>query len=300
MADATRYIIANTDPNWLSYLKATTPREVNFWRPGAPPMNVTPGTPWFYKLRGTKQIVGCGFFAAYSMMPMKMAWETFGHANGMPDFTSFIRVIASLREGTTSAITEIGCAALVDPVYFSTPVEYDRMYGPVLSKDTCDPDDARLWDALTQAMSVSQAEHGVSPLTIPGGRGAVTLVRPRLGQSSFRTAVLSAYERRCAITGERTLPVLQAAHIRPFANVEEHDVRNGLLLRSDIHSLFDAGLVTVRSDLRFHVSSQIRERYENGRDYYALEGRSIRLPTNERQRPLLEHLDYHSSEIFQP
>ncbi len=300
MDDATRYIIANTDPDWLAYLKATAPREVNFWRPGAPPTRVAPGTPWFYKLRGTKQIVGCGFFAAYSVMPLKMAWETFGQANGARNFESFVRIIAALRRDPTSAITEIGCAALVDPIYFSSPVEYDRMYGPMLSGDTRDADGARLWKSLTRAVSRSQAEHGVSSFALPGGRGAPTLIRPRLGQSSFRTAVLSAYGRRCTITGERTFPVLEAAHIRPFADTEAHDVRNGLLMRSDLHSLFDAGLVTVQSDFRVHVSSQIRERYENGRDYYALEGRVIRLPTNEHERPLREYLDHHSSSIFQP
>jgi putative restriction endonuclease len=300
MDDATRYIIANTDPNWFSYLKKAAPREVNFWRPGAPPTKIAPGTPWFFKLRNTTRIVGCAFFAAYSVMPLKMAWETFGQANGVPDFNSFVRVIASLRHAPTTAISEVGCAALVDPVYFSTAVECERMYGPIRGQDTRDTDGAELWNALVQAMNRSQADYGISPLVLPGGRGAATLIRPRLGQSSFRTAVLSAYGRRCTITGERTLPVLEAAHIRPFAEAEEHDVRNGLLMRSDLHSLFDAGLVTVQSDLRVHVSSQIRERYENGRDYYALEGRLIRLPSNKREHPLTEYLDYHSSTIFQP
>ena len=48
-----------------------------------------------------------------------------------------------------------------------------------------------------------------------------------------------AYERRCAVTGEKTLPVLEAAHIRPYALLGPHRVNNGLLLRSDLHKLFD-------------------------------------------------------------
>jgi putative restriction endonuclease len=176
----------------------------------------------------------------------------------------------------------------------------------MVAHDTRNVESARLWEALTEAMhgafseTARAADAPISHLNIPGGLGAPTLIRPRLGQSSFRTAVLAAYERRCVVTGERTLPVLQAAHIRPFADVNEHDVRNGLLMRSDLHVLFDAGLVTVDPDLRFRVSSKIREMYENGRDYYALHDRSIRSPRSRDQRPLREHLDYHSSVIFKP
>ena len=304
--DATRYVVRSTDPVWFGFLRARRPREVNFWIPSAGPVAVAPGTPWFYQIRRTGQIFGCGFFAAYSKMPLMMAWETFGEANGAPTYPEFVKIIAKLRDAPTSGISEIGCAALVDPIYFDEPVPYNRMYGPMESHDTRDPEGARLWQALTEAMhgafadAPRAADAAISQLNIPGGRGAPTLIRPRLGQSAFRTAVLAAYERRCAVTGERTLPVLQAAHIRPFADVNEHDIRNGLLMRSDLHVLFDAGLVTVDSNLRFRVSSKIREMYENGRDYYALNDRSIRSPRFAEQRPLREHLDYHSSVIFKP
>jgi hypothetical protein len=82
--------------------------------------------------------------------------------------------------------------------------------------------------------------------------------------------VTDAYSRRCAITGERTLPALEAAHIKPFAQGGSHEPTNGLLLRRDIHALFDAGYVTVTPDMHFRVSRRIKEEYENGRHYYAL------------------------------
>src|SRR5690606_11461688 len=75
--------------------------------------------------------------------------------------------------------------------------------------------------------------------------GAEYLARARLGQGAFRVLVTDAYQKRCAISGERTLPVLQAAHIRPYAAAGPHRVSNGLLLRSDLHILFDRGYVTV-------------------------------------------------------
>src|SRR5258706_5120751 len=94
--------------------------------------------------------------------------------------------------------------------------------------------------------------------------GEPHLIRPRLGQGAFRVLVTDIYRRRCAVTQERTLPALEAAHIRPYGDGGTHEARNGLLLRRDIHSLFDAGYVTVTPDLRFEVSRRIREEFENG------------------------------------
>jgi putative restriction endonuclease len=109
---------------------------------------------------------------------------------------------------------------------------------------------------------------------------------------------MDLYDRRCAVTGERTLPVLEAAHIKPFGANGPHDLRNGLLLRSDLHTLLERGYVTVTPELRFEVSPGSAEEFENGRDYYALHGRSVRSP--ERSEPALarEYLDWHASNVF--
>ena len=86
------------------------------------------------------------------------------------------------------------------------------------------------------------------------------VVPPRLGQSAFRVIVTDAYERRCAITGEGTPPVLEPAHIKPYSSGGPHEPENGLLLRSDLHTLADQGYVTVDADqLKVVVSSRIRE-----------------------------------------
>jgi putative restriction endonuclease len=117
--------------------------------------------------------------------------------------------------------------------------------------------------------------------------------------AATRTRVVSstdAYERRCAITGERTLPVLEAAHIKPYGSGGPHELENGLLLRSDLHTLFDQGYLTVDADqLKVVVSSRIREEFENGRDYYHLHGRAIRLPRESDSLPSHEYLAFHNS-----
>jgi putative restriction endonuclease len=85
-----------------------------------------------------------------------------------------------------------------------------------------------------------EAHQAGVPIAVPR-YGAPTLIRPRLGQGAFRISVTDVYQRRYAITGERTLPILDAAHIQPFADGGEHNITNGLLLRTDIHRLFDLG-----------------------------------------------------------
>jgi putative restriction endonuclease len=106
------------------------------------------------------------------------------------------------------------------------------------------------------------------------------MAKPRLGQAGFRVAVLDAYDRRCAVTEEKTLPVLEAAHIRPYADGGGHEVGNGLLLRSDFHTLFDAGYLTIDTDYRLLVSKRLKEEFSNGRHYYEHHGARVpNLPT---------------------
>jgi len=130
------------------------------------------------------------------------------------------------------------------------------------------------------------------------GWGEPTLIRPRFGQGAFRVIVTDNYTRRCAVTGERTLPALDAAHIRPYADHGEHEPSNGLLLRRDIHSLFDRGYVTVTPTRRFEVSRRIRDEFENGRDYYAMQGTEIRVPEQIELQPDPDALRWHNEKIF--
>ena len=109
-----------------------------------------------------------------------------------------------------------------------------------------------------------------------------------------------AYERRCAVTGERTLPVLQAAHIKPYSQLGPHSTENGLLLRSDLHTLFDRGYLTVTPEMELRVSRRIRDEFENGRDYYALERAPVRQPVAPYPPPARDYLEWHGDTIFRP
>jgi HNH endonuclease len=98
------------------------------------------------------------------------------------------------------------------------------------------------------------------------------VILPRLGQGSFRVIVTDAYKRRCAFTTSPILHVLEAAHIRPYGENGSHAVTNGILLRQDVHTLFDRGYITVTPEYRFEVSRRIKEEFDNGREYYSGHG----------------------------
>ena len=120
----------------------------------------------------------------------------------------------------------------------------------------------------------------------------------RLGQGAFRVLVTDAYQRRCAVTGEKTLPVLEAAHIKPYAEEGPHRVSNGILLRSDLHKLFDLGYVTVTPDYAFKVGDRLRDDFSNGRSYYGLNGTPLALPAVPAQRPDRDLLAWHGEALF--
>lgn len=136
--------------------------------------------------------------------------------------------------------------------------------------------------------------------TVIHGRmfGDPRLIAPRLGQGSFKAVVLDAYHRTCAITNTRIRPVLEAAHIRPVASGGEHRVDNGLLLRSDVHTLFDNGYLGVDRRYRLRVSPKLRTEFGNGESFYALAGESIALPERRADRPSREFLEWHNDTVF--
>jgi putative restriction endonuclease len=291
--------VKSTDLDWYRFLRSRPDlREVNFWRPSGKGTTAVKGIPWLFLVRGTNQIWGCAFFSTFSKMSVELAWDTFGEANGFANLEQFRSKMAELKDAPQNRLTEIGCAVLDEPQYFSEPIDYTpygRAYGgDVASFDVRSEDGARLW---AQVAARIQAESPASPLVYPG-LGKPIMVRSRIGQATFRIELEKQYQTRCAITGERTRPVLDAAHIKPFSLTKEHRISNGVLLRKDIHKLFDDGYVTITPDRRFVVSAAIREEFENGRDYYELDGRILRDTLTVDGRPAAEYLEWHTKNVF--
>ena len=128
--------------------------------------------------------------------------------------------------------------------------------------------------------------------------GGPVLIRPRLGLGTFQVLVVDAYRRRCAATGERTLPLLDVAHVKPPAEGGQNVLGNGLLLRTDLARLFAQGYLTVGADLRLQVSGRLAADWGGGEPYLPLAGRELRLPADERARPRSELLAWHRETVF--
>ena len=254
-------------------------------------------------------IVGGGFFTRFVQLPISLAWESFGEGNGVRSLSEMRDRIARYRSSPIGPMDNpsVGCILLAEPFFFSEanwiPIPSDFNLNIVQGKGYSSQDASTgeaLWRAVTERLSIdANATFNPGPATIAAVEsryGAPTLVRPRLGQGAFRVIVTEVYDRRCTITGERTLPVLEAAHIKPYGSGGPHQPENGLLLRSDLHTLFDQGYMTVdAAELKVVVSGRIREEFENGRDYYQLHGKPIRLPRETSSLPSREHLAYHNS-----
>jgi putative restriction endonuclease len=306
--------IAITDEGWYSFC-AEHPEvtELNFWTPSARRSFRAPAfSPFLFKLRAPfNAICGFAYFAQFSTLPDWLAWESFGAGNGcssLHEMQSRISTIRTrIRYDESTGSDQIGCIQLVSPVFFAhdawipqptdwkprtqTPVKFDLSVG----------EGRRVWESCLARVATSQAQVTVAiPRSVePIARyGDPRLIQPRLGQATFRIAVLDAYGRACAVTGEHSLPAIEAAHIRSYAQDGPHEIRNGILLRADLHRLFDTGYLTVTPELRLEVSPRLREEYKNGRSYYPLHGSQLQVPNIDGLRPDKQFLVWHNQHVF--
>ena len=287
-----RLAVAAAERAWFERVRAAPSLdEVNFWSVPPRPLPLRPGELVLFKLGDA--VWGGGVFAHAGSLPCSVAWEVFGAANGVGSLEDW-------RAMLPPAPHDVGCCVLTQPFFFAAPIALRRWSpGGVQLKlyDTREPQGAELWAAVQERLAArTAASEGFDEDVRRFGHPV--LIRPRLGQGAFRLVVTDLYARRCAVTGERTLPALEAAHIRPFARGGEHRADNGLLLRRDIHRLFDLGYVTVTPDLRFEVSPRIRGEFEDGRDYYALHGKEIAIPDDPGRRPAPAALAWHNAHLF--
>lgn len=304
-----RFWVGVTDNSWFQFLSQLGEiDEVNFWHPGGRPpfMNLPEGTPLLFKLKAPfHHIAGGGFFVKYESLPLPLAWDAFREKNGAASLAELERLILPRRARDVSGVPEIGCSILSQPFFFARhdwlPVEAAFAANIVVGKtfDTSETAGLRLWDSVrTRLLAEAVARHRVAE--VPALYGAPVLVKPRRGQGAFQALVTNAYSRRCAITGETTLPVLEASHIKPFALEGPNNTFNGLLLRSDFHKLFDIGMVTVSPEKRILVSERIKQQWFNGKTYYRLHGQQLAiLPADAADHPRQDLLSWHNENIFE-
>lgn len=299
-----RLFVGVTDKSWFDMLGASAPHEeINFWQPsGATQFRaLKPGELFLFKLHAPNNfIVGGGIFGHASLVPLSLAWEAFGPKNGVASRAEMRARIAHYRRDPLVLDERldpvIGCRILTQPFFWPRdlwlPVPQSWSSNIVTGKGfgTEERDGQYLWQAVTDRLASAPTSPALGHVE---RYGIPTLIKPRLGQGAFRLSITDNYERRCAVSGEKTLPILDAAHIRAFEAGGEHASTNGLLLRTDIHRLFDLGYVTIAADRRFEVSHRLKADFDNGRHYYDLHGTQVRPPQYKDALPSPEALDWH-------
>lgn len=300
--------VAVTDNDWFRFLRNRSPLdEANFWQPGGSRVfkALDVGQPFLFKLHHPEHfVVGGGFFTYASRLPASLAWEAFGEKNGAQSFQDMLRLIERHRHASPVPHQNytIGCIILRDPFFLEEhewiPVPKDFHANIVQGKtyDLKSGAGRALWEAVKlrfRSRTPRETVEDSAPIY-----GDPALVKQRLGQGTFRVMVTDVYMRTCAVTREKALPVLQAAHVRPVAEGGMHRLDNGLLLRSDVHTLLDRGYVTVAPDYRFRVSRRLKHDFDNGEYYYQFDGAALLLPRHAENRPKREFLEWHIDTVF--
>jgi putative restriction endonuclease len=303
-----KFYVGLTDTEWFENLRSLQPDEVNFWKPSGRAFKaLEPGAPFLFKLRRARYIVGGGYFIRFTQLPVEITWDIFGQKNGLPDYESFRAAIQDYRQWQSNPRPEVGSIVLSAPFFLDEddwiPQPEDWSSNLVQGKgyDTDDPIGAAVWAMVEARLQRMPAQVELEKTDDESSnRYSIGLAKHRLGQGAFRVLVTEAYNRCCAFTNERTLPALVAGHIKPYAKSGPHDVRNGVLMRADLHALFDQGYMTITEDYIIEVSPRIKEEYENGRAYYALHGNRIRLPEQVSDYPDAKYIRWHNENVYIP
>lgn len=300
-----------TDGEWHRFLAARPAlTEANFWRPsGGGFQALRPGEPFFFKTHHPhNRVVGGGFFNGFERLRISEAWDIFREANGATSLQRMRERVSRYRKQPIAAGEDpiIGCILLRDTCFFplDAPADQPPDFAPNLvqgkSYDLASYPRADYFHELFPRLLGTVVELDLSrPWHRDGPTyGDPRLTPQRLGQQAFQAVVLNAYDRRCAVSGDKIRPVLQAAHIRPVSAGGEHRLDNGLLLRSDVHTLFDRGYLAVDPTYRLRVSPRLREEFGNGEQFYRRAGSQIALPQYRHDRPDPEILEWHLDEVF--
>jgi len=299
--------ISNTDNRWFDFLNQRAPlQEVNFWQPSATNFRaVTAGEFFVFRLKAPRNAIGgFGVLSSAILLPIQFAWDAFGEGNGVSSLGEFIRYIQEYRKDQcVTAQTVIGCRVLTQPIFldehlwWELPRSWSKNIVGGKTYSTSSAEGQALWMKLDHMLAANQVAPGMAEgATRYGGP---QLIRPRLGQGSFRVSVIEAYNRQCALTDGRVLPALEAAHIKPYKEGGQHVRSNGILLRRDIHSVFDAGYAMIDERYRFVVSERVKTVFNNGSEYRKLHGKQLRLPKKTADHPDRTALQWHAENRFE-
>lgn len=317
------FFIGNTDNGWFDFLKARMPlEEVNFWKPSPQTFNAVPlGSVFAFRLKAPRNVIGgYGILTSSTSVPIRLAWEAFGAGNGAASKAEVVAAIDRYRPNEVATeLATIGCRVLTECVFLDEvdwiPVPTDWANSIVQGKvyDASSGEGRRIYEALMERTPSSVlfrrdrkewegSGFSEAPTLFehrqPREGYTIGSTKLRIGQGAFRLNVARAYGFACAISDTKVLPALEAAHIQAFGRNGSNETSNGIFMRRDIHSVFDAGFATIDEQSRFVVSPQVRTIFNNGNEYFRLHGHALKLPADPSLHPNKARLAWHRENTY--
>lgn len=291
------FAISLTDNNWFVYLKKNELNSyVNFWTPT--PTNtkdLKEGDRFYFMLQAPiDKIAGFGEFVRYENVTPELAWNKFGNRNGnalKPDFIKNIQMHIDKnsekygKRNLDSYSYKIGGIVLRncefwDEENYKDPEDHDISF---LSQ----PGTIKFFDQPDPFFKGDLDPSGFGLVNEPLG-DKVYVVKFKNAKGGFKVKILEAYNATCCITGETMPELLEAMHIHKYVNY----THNGVLLRIDIHRLFESNLIYIDKDYTVRVSSLVTDEY-----YKNFDGKKINLPVSEQDWPSVEALALRETEF---
>ena len=224
--------------------------------------------------------------------PIMQGWYSRG--NSSP--SSHIRQInRRLQERTSRSSTTVGSKPRFEPSLFDKTSDAKWH----LTEDGRDYLNSTIIPSFSDRI---ESEYGLSESLLqhnddnteepPSKETVLRAIQVRRGQPRFRRRLLSAYGGMCAITNSTAIEALEAAHIHSVSDGGNMRVSNGILLRADIHTLFDLGLLTIHPEkMVIELSEMLMDT-----DYLELNGKMISLPKLTKEHPSKELISHHYAE----
>jgi len=308
-----KLFLSITDTELVNFYRRQQLDEINYWRQDKRTFSSLGYHEPFcfvsHMVKGQpRKIMGVGFFVEFRRMSPQATWLRFGRKNGFATELEFRqRVLA--RKGAAGKKPgldpELGCILLTNPIFFPKQdwIEVPPSMSPrvVAGKtySTEDEEGAELWTQLEKLIERDLPPVQVEELVAEKQTYQSSYRRNvRLGQESFRSTLLSAYHGTCAVSGCQILPLLEASHIQPWSRRGPQSIRNGLLLRVDLHRLFDAGYWTIAPDHQILVSPSLVQDFPTDPFYHSLSHSTLQFPADPNLRPAPHFLDWHRKHIF--
>lgn len=289
-------VYAETTRAWFDELSRLRLNRVAFWQPTpAQPGQIGLGERWYFKELGAPQILGYGEFAGWERLSITDLFERYDAACGyrtVDELLSALRIV----NPSAGAQTEIGNIILENFTPFGEPISLQTLGLQDLSVRFAYLSDA---DPIASYIGGQRPNAPVTEFSLRNedqARRAAASRKVRIGQDDFRERLILRYGPICAFTGLQLVQTLQAAHIQPYVDEKSNHIRNGLLLRADMHRLFDLGLMTLTIDLRIRVSNRIINLDADVRD---LHGTQAKLDATGGILPSTAAIEFHAREIFE-